>query len=283
MRNLSRLILLILVVSCSHNGVKIGLENDNQDVLRQESYMRYGQSLYNELSDSKNPLQLALINCHQGKIEEGLKTLKSHLNDYEKSPLYWNAMGNCFYLKNDFVKANFYYDLGLERAKKDNLDKALITNNLGLISLKQRKYQTALNYFEEASRLAPQYLTPRYNKAQIFIQFYHLDEAKNILLTLLNRAKEDVDVLQSLGTISIHQGHNKQAIDYFEKIPLKIRKRQDIGLHYSLALYQHGKIEDARAFLLKMGFAAQPHLRSFEQGLNRQIDKRMQERKVAQE
>lgn len=266
--------LFSLFASCAHKGVRTQLTSKEQDSLHEESFMRYAHNRFSEIKSDDNVLLSQLKNCYQGKIPKALNQLKEVLSKNEDNPYYWIVMANCYLLDKDSKKAEYYYNKALKLRPEQSLS-ALIKNNLGLIDLKNRNYDRAYKFFTTALENAPRSLTPKFNIAQVHIQFGHLDKAQRTLLVLENKAPEDIDVLASLGTISLFKGEHKRAIHYFERIPERYRKRQDTAVNYALALYQDQRLEEARAFMLKVGLITSKYLRDIERNLSSRIDEKL--------
>lgn len=268
------IIIVFMMTSCAHKGVKTELASAEQDSLHRESFMRYNSARHSDLLSQNNFLLTQLSLCHQNQSAKAFTNLKNQLNESEKDPYYWVVLANCYVLENEDKKASFYYDTALKRAPSLSLE-ALILNNQGLLSLKKRNYEKAVKLFTNALTKAPQSKTAKFNLSQVYIQFGHLEKAHTILLLLKKEAPEDIDVLASLGTISLMKGENQKAIAYFESIPEEYRKRQDMAVHYSLALYQNQQWEKARAFMLKVGLMTSPYLRDIERSLSSLIDQKL--------
>lgn len=271
---LRSIIILSLVFSCAHKGVRTQLSSKEQDSLHEESFMRYGESRFKEVERKKDSLLVELMSCYKGEQEQALSRLKAKLKEEENNPYYWVVIGNCFLLKENTDTASFYFQKALSK-KPEQYIIALIKNNQGLIQLKHRNYELAYKLFSESIKMSPKSLTPTYNLAQIHIQFGHIQKAEQTLLPLEKKAPEDIDVLSSLGTIALMKGNNKNAIRYFERIPERYRIRQDMAINYALALYQDGLLEESRAFMLKTGLISSKYLRKIERNLSSRIDEKL--------
>lgn len=265
------LFLVLFLTSCAHKGVKTQLSSKEQDSLHEESFMRYDAKRHQSLISTDNFLLTQLSSCHQGEYDKALSALKNKLQKNEENPYYWVVTANCYYLKKEYKKAKYYYQIASQNGPRPKT-KALIDNNKALIELLNRNYDKSYRLLSQASKNAPKSLTPKFNLAQLQIQFGHLERAKRALSQLEQKAPDDIDVLASLGSIALMSGDNQQAVKYFEKIPENFRKRQDIAVHYALALYQGKQWEKARAFMLKVGIISSQYLREIERELSSQID-----------
>jgi len=179
----------------------------------------------------------AIILCHKKKINEGLNLLKTSFAQQKNHPLYWLHVGNCYYLNDNFDKAKFFYNISLETASKNEKHKAFAFNNLGIIYLKNNHILEARDYFEKSHKSNPDLITPRYNLGQIYIRYGLLTEALRLLSPLEAQNAKSIELLSALGIIHTLDNNSKQALNYFQKIPPPIRKREDIASAYALALY----------------------------------------------
>lgn len=280
------LLLSLTLFSCAQQGLKTRLSSDSQDALSEESFMRYSSERHRNLTQKKDSsiIILALSACHQGKIEEGRNLLVKSMSQHREDPLYWNAVANCYSLEKNYPKALFYYDMSQALSSSSKSAQAMVHNNKAFIMMKLRHFEQAKQELQTAIKLAPELKTPRYNFAQLNIQFGHVDIAQKDLRTLLKEAPEDIDVLAALGVISLFQNQPKEARAMFERIPEKLRQREDVAIHYALSLYELGEIEQARATLLRVGIIKIPSLRGVNQSLNQWIDRDLEvKRKMASE
>ena len=141
---------------------------------------------------SYNPNSLiaqSLNSCHQKDISEGKKALEKVMTNEKANPLYWNALGICYTLSNQPLKANFYFELGLEAitlykgADKAFAEAALI-NNIGLMHLSYKRFNDAYTAFKKAELLAPENFSIQLNISQLFLEFKHDEKALIVLKKL---------------------------------------------------------------------------------------------------
>lgn len=270
---LSLILLHSLLISCAHNGLKTELGSVKEDALSEESFMRYSSKRHQDMTEnSQSVIIQALSQCHQGKIEQGRDLLVKSLTDHRDDPLYWNAVANCYSLEKNYPKALFYYDMSQALNTNSKVGNALIHNNKAYILMKLRHFDQARIELQEAIKLAPTLKTPRYNFAQLNIQFGHTDIAERELRTLLKNAPDDIDILSALGVINLYKNQIAEARALFEKIPDRLRRREDIAIHYAMSLYLTGELELSRAVLLRLGVFQVPSLKVVNQSLNRWID-----------
>jgi len=272
--HLFALLSLLFLFSCASQGLKTQLSSSKEDVLSEESFMRYSTERHREMiSKDSSIINQALSSCHQGKIEQGRNLLVNTMNKHRENPFYWNAVANCYSLEKNYPKALFYYDMSQALNNKAKVSQAMIHNNKAYILMKLRHFEQAKSELQEAIKLAPELKTPRYNFAQLNIQFGHIDLAEKDLRMLLRLAPEDIDVLAALGVVALYLNQPQQARQIFEKIPDRLRRREDVAIHYAISLYQSGEIEQSRAVLLRLGVLQIPNFRMVTQSLNRWIDR----------
>ncbi len=168
---------LFILAACSSSQFTNQIQNDRNDLLSEESLMRYNTNRLSKIEDKKSFISNALVACHQDKITKGLAILEEEMHKNKTNPLYWNALGTCYSLSKENSKALFYYELGLEATRDTNKDvsteqrklaESAILNNLGLIHLKHKRFDEAFDSFKKSSALMPSFFTPEFNIAQLY-------------------------------------------------------------------------------------------------------------------
>lgn len=252
----------LFLSSCATTGFKSKIENKAEDLLAEESFMRYN-SMRLDLSDKKNIsfIHEATSACHAEKFTKGLSLLESNTEANKKNPEFWNAMGTCYLLKKEFNKGTFYYNLGLEalqvenRATQKRLIEAMIKNNLGLLTLKNGRTNEAYDLFVEASKLAPEFNTPIFNMAQIYIEYQQNEKALELLEGLRQKNNKDVDILYSLAILYQRINQPKKSYQAITGINSQYLNRADIVGVYALNLFQNKEYEKAKTILEKRTYA----------------------------
>lgn len=231
--------ILALLTSCaSHQKIFI-IENEHFDALRHESLYRYDQKRLSRLSPDS-----ALTLCHQNKFELAQKIAIQQLDQRKNDPIYWTELGTCYYLQKEEAKAKFYYQMALGLTTTKEL-KSSIINNLGLIYLRRAKYDEAKEHFQQASKLYPESLTPRYNLAQVYLYFGHYQNAEKHLMQLYRFNPKDIDLLYLLGHASLMKYQYQKAQSYFNKIPAEYLKRQDMANSIAMLYIKLGQYRKA--------------------------------------
>ena len=248
---------MLVICSCSNFKLETSIENEVNDVLAGESFLRYSSKRFKIVQDKGNIIQTAVTYCHQERIAKGLEILKKNLTQEQENSNYWNHIGTCYYLKNDFAKAKYYFDIALEKGKtKKSTNKINIStfypayNNLGLVYLKLRSYDKALKNFKLADGKGL-LVTPKFNMIQLYLKFGQINKAFSLAKILYKKAPLDVDVISSLGAIHLLKGEYNMSQKYYKMIEKKYYEREDISGHYAIVLFKLGYLEEAKKMLQK--------------------------------
>ena len=228
------LLLILLITSCASNKKHYTIKESSFDSLRSESLYRYSEERLKQM-----PVTDELTMCHKGEIDKALEKFETQLDKRSKDPLYWSSIGTCYYLKEEFPKAKFYYQLSLGLTKKKEIQ-ASIYNNMGLIFLKVKKYHEAQEHFIKALDLTPNSITPLFNMTQVYIGHRHYKKAQKNLTKLLKKAPNDIDFHYWQAHLYMMTGKYQKAKKEFAKIPVTYLQRQDIANNYAMLLYLMG-------------------------------------------
>ncbi|MEC7276818.1 MAG: CDC27 family protein [Bdellovibrionota bacterium] len=242
MKFVTLLTLSLFFCGCATKHLASKVEQDKYDGFKEESFLRYTQDRLNGLDANK---YAALSLCHQKDFEEGLTTLRGQLKEKKKSADYWNQVGMCYFLREDYPKAEFYFNFSLEQDRNKNYAAAL--NNLGILKLKDRHFDEAITYFNKAKRGG--HKVPRFNLAQVFLEFNLVDKALIVLEDLHRSAQSDPDLLFSLASAYLMKGRTKNAMGILDKIPNEFREREDIALINAVTLYEQRNYYAAKEVL----------------------------------
>ncbi len=245
------LLLLLTLCSCASQRLDRKISDQDLDALSDETFLRYNDA---RLASSKT----LVSRCYQGETDEVLKEYKEQFLKKDQDPEYWVHIGNCYFVSNQWSKAEFYYHLSQE--SKKNSVKALAMNNLALLSFKYEQWEKGKDYLQKSIALAPNAKVPHFNLAQLYIQFGHYKEALAILNSPLFRGKRDVDLMFSFANIALYQNDLKTAEKWFKKIPSDYLKREDIAITYSLYLIKKGQLSLASEVLAKRERSQIPQL-----------------------
>jgi tetratricopeptide (TPR) repeat protein len=271
-KNLTLLMITLFFTSCATKHLTSKVSDPLGDSFREESFLRYTEARLQKL---ENTPYKALAKCHGGDTKEGLKLLQNTMSENKRNPEYWNQVGMCYFLMEDFAKAEYFYELSLNQVKKRGFAPAL--NNLGVLKLRLRHYEAALNYFKDAARASGAHKVPLFNQAQVYLQFNLLDQAAPILEKLSKTSKNDPDLLFSLGSVYLLKGQMKRALDTYNKIPEGYKNREDVTLVTAIGLYEQGLFYQAKEVLKAKNFIDYVPLKRSARKLTQLVEEKIKE------
>lgn len=264
---------VILATGCASGpSFNNTIQKDQYDLLSEESFMRYNSNRLSAMESPKRDfISLALVACHSDKITKGLGILEEKMHQNKTNPYYWNALGTCQTISRDYTKAIFYYELGMEATRSGNKDfndserklaEAVISNNLGLIHLTFKRSNEAFDAFKKANSIVPNYFTPEFNMAQLYLEFNESTKALEILKKLGTKNNEDIDLLYSLSLAYYKQNDMDQSYKYINKIQKDYLNRADIVGLYAYNLMRKNRLEEAKAILERRLYASEYNSRN---------------------
>lgn len=227
-----------------NKDVFTGDVSDN-DSISTESVNRLPAPKLEKLEETDDPISTGISLCYRGKFDHAFKVFDEAYEKYKNHPGYWNQIGTCYLIQNDFRKSLLYYNkaLGID----DKYTPAI--NNFGVLYLRQGKEQLAMEAFKKASEVNSFSLTPMFNLAHLYLKYGAMDKAYRILIVLHNKNKNDVDVLSALASYNLMVGNPKNAVAFYNNIDNDHMKRPDIAINYAYALKQVGKDSEAKEIL----------------------------------
>ena len=275
MKNKFLILLSLNMFSCGTKYLTSKVSDPKKDSFKEESFIRYTTDRLINLE--KTPFK-GLSLCYQGSIKEGKKVLLNELNERKNSPSYWNEVGVCHFLEQSYSKADFYFDLSLQKANSSFYPPAL--NNKGAIQLKLRHFEGAIKYFKKAAGSKGEHQVPLFNMAQVYLQFNRLEQAGRIINDINSKnnkrgIKNDPDLLFSLGSYYLLKGNTQKAISVFQKIPRQYQKREDVALLTAIGLYENQKYYQAKKLLKGQTFIDHIPLKKSAQKLFKIIEERI--------
>lgn len=217
-------------------------------ILARESLNTLLDDEIEDFKDSKDPLSQVAALCYLKKFDEGFSILSKTYRQYKNHPGYWNLVGNCYYIKGEHRKAILYYH------KSRSKDKRYIpaVNNLGVIYMKEAKFQEALEAFKMAAKINPDLFTPQFNLMNLYLRFGLITKAKGLLRKLNVFAENDVELINAQATILLIEGKPKESTELFSSIHKKYLWRADISLNYATALHLMGQTKPALEIFKKI-------------------------------
>jgi tetratricopeptide (TPR) repeat protein len=239
------------------------------DAMADESYLRWGK-------DKLIALNQPLANCYQGRADETLDLYKKEYLEKSKTPFYWLHIGNCFYNKGAWLKAEFFYRMTLEESKSPTI-RAIALNNLGLIQFKFQQWEKGKEYLWESVRLSAKFKVPRYNLSQLYLQFGHYDRAIDLLNDQAFKGHKDIDVYFSLANAHLYKGDISKAGSYFEQIPQNKFLREDMAATYALYLIRKGDYKGASDVMSDRERSGIPEISAISDKIEQIISERMKD------
>jgi tetratricopeptide (TPR) repeat protein len=212
----------------------VKIENKKDDVFNKETLGHLAEDDLDSLKTNakqENSLDNLVILCRQKKFDEALELSRSIYPKFVKHPSYWNILGNCYYLKKNFVGAFIYYN----KALSFDSHYAPAINNISVMHLKEGKITTALKKLEQAKE-GPVTL---FNKAQIKFRYGQISEAYSDFIKIKD-SSSNKEVNQALAQLTLITQGPVVSLSYFSKLPKGELFRADIGLNYSIALLKQG-------------------------------------------
>ena len=238
------LILPPMLISCANKQLKRSLQNSSLDGLRHESLSRYTDKDLQKIKGFAKNIAL----CHQGRYNEAFDLFKSSLDKNQKNPVYWNHLGTCYYLKGEYPKSLLYLEISMSLTKNKKI-LASVHNNVGLVHLKQKNLLESKRHLDKSVEMDSSSWTPKYNLAQLFLSGGLYDRAEELLKKLLAHNPRDVDFNYSMAHLLLMKKNFSKALGYFNRIPKKHLKRDDVALNLATTFYLMGKPGRALATL----------------------------------
>ena len=142
--------LLILVASCSSTRVDRKIEDQSWDSLANESYLRWSDT---RLQKNARPDHI-VVRCYQGQVKEALDIYKKDFIANSKNSNYFLDIGNCYFIEENWSKAEFFYRMTLNESKIPQI-KAVALNNLAMIYLQYENWDKAMELFHNSIAQGP--------------------------------------------------------------------------------------------------------------------------------
>jgi tetratricopeptide (TPR) repeat protein len=263
---------LLFLASCSSSRIDRKIEDVTWDSLADESYLRWGESRLQKFANKDHDV----VNCYQGKEQQTLDKFRRDFLVKSETPYYWLHVGNCFFIKESWSKAEFFYRMTLAESKVPTI-KSIALNNLGLIHFRYEQWEKGKEYLRQSMALAPKFKVPRYNISQLYLQFGLYDKAIEVLSDSAFRGHRDIDVYFSFANAYLYKGDLKKAEEYFNMIPKENFQREDIAATFALYLIKKGNIQDAKKIMVERDRSDVPELTAISQKIEKILLQRMKE------
>jgi len=240
MKNLLLISLAALLGACASNPHQTLLVD-------QESALFKGESLW-RVSNKENVEAEWLRGCYQGELETFTKKARAEYAKGAKTVRYWNWVGNCLAWHNELREARFFLGMAQELSKSKE-ENAMVKNNLAVIYLRQGRVSRAYDLFTEAHVLAPQFITPAFNLAQIYVGQNLNTEALKVLSKAPFDKSQDPEILHLKGLAHMQSGSSKSATPFLALIPAKFHGREDFALTLAQWHLWEGRPHEAEGLL----------------------------------
>lgn len=236
------LILTFVILQACSGGKNVKQISSRQhDFFSEESFLRFDNKRLQAFQDQAP--------CFSGNIIDDLKELRSQLDKRKDEPQYWNQIGTCYYLNQDYTKAEYYYQLSLGTAEKLNHTYAPALNNLGILNVKLGHYIQARDYFRKSLKGNRNH-TPRYNLALVHLKYNKPEKAIKLLTRFPHQDSSDPDLNFNLAYTYYLLGDFKQCRYHLSKMGA-YDSRSDAHYLKAILLYDEGKYQDVLEILEK--------------------------------
>jgi tetratricopeptide (TPR) repeat protein len=116
--------------------------------------------------------------------------------------------------------------------------------------------------FKKSSDIVPQYFTPEFNMAQLYIEFNESAKALEILKKLEAKNNLDIDLLYSLSLVYYKQNDMEKSFQYISRIQNDYLNRADIVGLYAYNLMKKNRLVEAKTILEKRLYASEYNQRN---------------------
>lgn len=216
-------ILIFFSISCSSFDSSRKIADESWDSFSSESLLRWSHERITSIETNL----FGGERCYFNDEDSGLSKLKTIYTNLSHSSSYWNTIGNCYYLKGSFDKAEFYYRIAHDVAK-DSAEKAISLNNQAIVAFQFKQWSRGLESLNQAIQLAPQFRAPKFNLSLVYFSFSRFDKVVEILSKKEFTSSKDIDVLSILFISHLSMGDLISAEKYFSQIPLQYTKRDHL-------------------------------------------------------
>jgi Flp pilus assembly protein TadD len=265
------LILILLISSCATKKLTQTLDHEKYDLFKEETFLRYTK----ERLPKTSTVAQELHHCYNGDFSDAFDSLKNRLDKNTKNPEYWNAYGICYFLKEDLVKADYFFGLALSYSKNKYLP---AYNNLGMSALKRRDYQSALSYFELITQNKRSNLRiPLYNMAQIYLEHDRADLALDLLTRLHKQNNKDPDIIISIAVAYLIKQKPDKASYFISQLFKKRQDNTDVVFYKALILFEKKEWKGSKEILESRHFTKTLILKRFAKKMLRIVNTKLVE------
>jgi tetratricopeptide (TPR) repeat protein len=192
-----------------------------------ESKFFESESLWKRVSMEKS--DHLLKECYQGDLSTFTENARKQYEQQAKSARYWNWVGNCLTWHGELKEARFFLGMALDLSKS-NEEKAMVKNNLGVVYQRLGRVSLAYDSFKESHKMAPQFVSPAFNLAQLYLEQNLNQEALKILNNAPFKDAKDAEVVHLKALAYVQLKNLKDAGVHLSQIPSKFHTREDFAL-----------------------------------------------------
>lgn len=191
--------------------------------------------------DVKSILDEIIVKCYNKEFKAAFALIEENHDKYKQHPSFWNQVGTCFMLQGKRRKALLFYNKALEY----KTSYAPAYNNLGVMYRLEGEDPKALVAYTRSKKSNNLAKTPRFNLAQLYLEYGLYNQAISMLKGLHHISNNDIEVNAGLATAYLMKGDLKSSLLYFKMIDNDFWGKPHIGINYALASYFNGDKEKA--------------------------------------
>jgi len=191
--------------------------------------------------NTKDEIKSILNLVHLEKLDLAKKTIQEKILKDQKSPILFNILGAILFKQNKSIEAIDNYNQAIQL----DPNYAQAYNNLGTAFHHMNKLQDAINNFKKAADLKNNFAEPFANLGNVFFEQDKFDEAVLYFKKVVEIKPDFKMGFANLGKAYIQLGLNKEALDSFEKA-LKIDSSvPEIYNNIGLVYYELSKFSES--------------------------------------
>lgn len=171
-------------------------------------------------------------------------------NQFQNHPGYWNAIGICFYQRDEYFRSEQFFRIALEVNK--NYFPAL--NNLAILAIKDNNYVKAKELLLEGHKLSSKSQLINFNLAQLYLAFGHYENSLKHLNLLRDEEFINGDAAIYIGIANLGLGRFPIAKQKLKSIYEKNKKDESSKVLYALTLALSNEKDEARKVIGKSTF-----------------------------
>lgn len=215
------------------------IDKKDSEALNDESIQRLDDP--NDV-DSKSILDEIIVKCYNKEFDDAFAIIQENHDKYKQHPIFWNQVGTCFMLQGNRRKALLFYNKALEY----KASYAPAYNNLGVMYRFEGEDPKSLVAYTRAKKADKLAKTPRFNLAQLYLEYGLYNQAISMLKGLYLISNNDVEVKAGLATAYLMKGDLKESLSYFKNIDDDFLAKPHIGINYAFASFLSGDKEQAK-------------------------------------